>query len=128
MGKVAELAVEEREAALASLPGWTLRADGKAVLTRLAQALGTTYTALSYKLELCGPDAHERQAELYALPDDLPVSVELGEDDRGLLAVEAAFPYRGRSARLRRHPLWPYRYWVVGYALLIALFLVFSLR
>ena len=31
MGKVAELAVEEREAALASLPGWTLRADGKAI-------------------------------------------------------------------------------------------------
>src|SRR6476620_1836827 len=34
--------------------------DGKAVLTRLAKALGTTYTALSYKLELCGPDAHEK--------------------------------------------------------------------
>ena len=33
---------------------------GKAVLTRLAKALGTTYTALSYKLELCGPDAHEK--------------------------------------------------------------------
>jgi penicillin-binding protein 2 len=34
--------------------------DGKAVLTRLAKALGTTYTALSYKLELCGPTAHEK--------------------------------------------------------------------
>ena len=70
----------------------------------------------------------EVRPKLYALPDDLPVSVELGEDDRGLLAVEDAFPYRGRSARLRRHPLWPYRYWIVGYALLIALFIVFSLR
>lgn len=32
MGKVAELAAEEREAALAGLPGWTLRADGKAII------------------------------------------------------------------------------------------------
>ncbi len=70
----------------------------------------------------------EVRSKLYALPDDLPVSVELGEDDKGLLAVEEAFPYRGRSARLRRHPLWPYRYWVIGYALLIALFIVFGLR
>ncbi len=31
MGKVAELTAEERDAALASLPGWTLRADGKAI-------------------------------------------------------------------------------------------------
>ena len=34
--------------------------DGKAVLTRLAKALDTTYTALSYKLELCGPEASEK--------------------------------------------------------------------
>ena len=70
----------------------------------------------------------EVRSKLYALPDELPVSVELGEDDKGLLAVEEAFPYRGRSQRLRRHPLWPYRYWVVGYALLIALFILFGLR
>ena len=70
----------------------------------------------------------EVRSKLYALPDDLPVSVELGEDDKGLLAVEEAFPYRGRSQRLRRHPLWPYRYWVIGYALLIALFILFGLR
>lgn len=70
----------------------------------------------------------EVRPKLYTLPAELPVSVELGEDDRGLMAVEDAFPYRGRSARLRRHPLWPYRYWVVGYALLIALFIVFSWR
>lgn len=31
MGKVAELTEAEREAALADLPGWTLRADGKAI-------------------------------------------------------------------------------------------------
>lgn len=31
MGKVPELTAEERDAALASLPGWTLRADGKAI-------------------------------------------------------------------------------------------------
>lgn len=31
MGKVAELTEAEREAALAALPNWTLRADGKAI-------------------------------------------------------------------------------------------------
>ena len=33
---------------------------GKAVLTRLAKALGTTYTAISYRLEICGLGAHEK--------------------------------------------------------------------
>ena len=31
---------------------------GVAVLTRLAKALGTTYTAISYRLEICGLGAH----------------------------------------------------------------------
>lgn len=31
MGRVAELTEQERDVALAGLPGWTLRADGKAI-------------------------------------------------------------------------------------------------
>ena len=64
----------------------------------------------------------------YTLPAEMPVSVTLGEGAEGLGAVEAAFMYRGRSARLRRHPLWPYRWWLLGCAALLVLFILFSLR
>ncbi len=64
----------------------------------------------------------------YTLPLETPVSVTLGEGAEGLGQVEAAFVYRGRSARLRRHPLWPYRWWLLGCALLTVLFVFFGFR
>ncbi len=64
----------------------------------------------------------------YTLPRELPVTVVLGEDAEALGAVEAAFPYRGRSAKLRRHPLFPYRWWLLGCVSLLALFVLFGLR
>ena len=64
--------------------------------------------------------------KVYTLPAEMPVSVTLGEGNEGLGDVEAAFLYRGRSARLRRHPLWPYRWWLLGCALLLVLFALFS--
>ena len=70
----------------------------------------------------------EARPKAYTLPLEMPVSVLLGEDDEGLASVEAAFPYRGRWAWLRRHPLWSYRGWLLGCALLLALFAFFSLR
>ena len=68
------------------------------------------------------------QPKVYALPAELPVSVILGEGAEGLNAVETAFSYRGRSARLRRHPLWPYRWWLLGCFALALLFIFFSFR
>ncbi len=64
----------------------------------------------------------------YTLPSEMPVSVTLGEDAEGLGAVEAAFQYGGRSAKLRRHPLFPYRWWLLGCVYLFMLFLFFGLR
>lgn len=64
----------------------------------------------------------------YTLPPEMPVSVTLGEGAEGLGEVEAAFVYQGRSARLRRHPLWPYRWWLLGCISLLLLFAFFSFR
>ena len=64
----------------------------------------------------------------YTLPAEMPVTVVLDEDAEALGAVEAAFPYRGRSAKLRRHPLFPYRWWLLGCVSLLVLFAFFSLR
>jgi len=64
----------------------------------------------------------------YTLPAELPVSVTLGVANEGLGEVEAAFPSRGRSARWRRHPLFPYRWWLLGCLALVLLFLFFGLR
>jgi PPM family protein phosphatase len=64
----------------------------------------------------------------YTLPAEMPVSVTLGDAADGLSEVEQAFPYRGRSAWLRRHPLFPYRFWLLGCLGLLLLALFFGLR
>lgn len=64
----------------------------------------------------------------YTLPSVTPVTVVLGEDTEALGAVEAAFPYRGRTAKLRRHQLFPYRWWLLGCVFLLLLFILFGLR
>ena len=55
--------VSNRTSLVVSVDRQELRAQpdhGKAVIDRLAPALGMTSTMLSYRLELCGPDAHAR--------------------------------------------------------------------
>jgi serine/threonine protein phosphatase PrpC len=69
----------------------------------------------------------EARPKAYALPSETPVSVTLGDGAAGLSEVEAAFPYRGRAAWLRRHPLYPYRFWLLGCLGLLLLFLLFTL-
>ena len=68
------------------------------------------------------------QPKVYALPAELPVPVTLGEGTEGLSAVEKAFSYESRAAWLKRHPLWPYRWWLLGCLLLVILFAFFSFR
>lgn len=70
----------------------------------------------------------EAYPKAYTLPSELPVSVEIGEGGEGLAKVEAAFPHRGRFAKLRRHPLYPYRWWLLGCLYLLGLFVFFGLR
>lgn len=70
----------------------------------------------------------EAYPKAYTLPEELPVLVEIGEGSEGLSKVEAAFPYRGRFAKLRRHPLYPYRWWLLGCLYLLAMFFFFGLR
>ena len=70
----------------------------------------------------------EARPKAYTLPSDLPVSIDLGEDGAGLARVESAFPHRGRFAAVRRHPLFPYRWWLLGCVYLLAMFLFFGLR
>jgi len=75
--------------------------DGKAVLTRLAKALGTTYTALSYKLELCGPDAHEKPPICWnGSPfQPIPVAKDISQE-LALTIMEKRSDYPGVTAGL----------------------------
>jgi len=63
----------------------------------------------------------------YALPK-APASVRLGETHSGLRKVEEAYPPKDRLGVLRRHPWYPYRFWILGCLCLFILFLFFSLR
>ncbi len=99
--------------------------DAARELVRRADERGSpdNVTALVLEVAEVAP-----RPKAYTLPAEMPVSVTLGEGPEGLAAVEAAFSYRGRSARLRRHPLWPYRWWLLGCLSLLALFAFFSFR
>ncbi|MGE3812158.1 MAG: penicillin-binding protein 2 [Candidatus Nanopelagicales bacterium] len=74
---------------------------GTAVLTRLAKALGTTYTALSYKLELCGPDAHEKPPICWngSPYQPIPVAEDISQE-LALTIMEKRSDYPGVSAGL----------------------------
>src|SRR5690606_40080733 len=55
-------------------------------------------------------------------PNQLEVAtVAIGDTMSGIRQVEDGYPPNGPLARLRRHPWYPYRGWVLGSAALLAL-------
>jgi len=52
-------------------------------------------------------------------------SVDIGETLSGIRRVEDGFPSNGPLQRLRRHPWYPYRFWILGSAYLIVLLALF---
>jgi len=54
-----------------------------------------------------------------------PSSVDIGETLSGIRQVEDGFPSNGPWHRLRRHPWFPYRFWILGSAYLVVLLLLF---
>lgn len=74
---------------------------GVAVLSRLAKALGVTYTSLKYRLEICGPDAHERPPICWngSPYQPIPVAKDISED-LALRIMEKRSDYPGVTAGL----------------------------
>lgn len=71
----------------------------------------------------------EPKNKRYALPPGgafTPVSVQLGETLGGVRQVEDDYPSQGPLSRMRRHVLYPYRFWLLGSIYLILLILLFS--
>jgi penicillin-binding protein 2 len=81
---------------------------GVAVLTRLAKALGTTYTALSYRLEICGPKAHEKPPICWnGSPfQPIPVAKDITQD-LALTIMEKRSDYPGVTASLEAVRVYP---------------------
>ncbi len=55
----------------------------------------------------------------------VPSSVDIGETLSGIRQVEDGFPSNGPWHRMRRHPWYPYRFWIMGSAYLFILLLLF---
>lgn len=65
----------------------------------------------------------------YELPKHVEAaSVSIGQTGGGIKAVEDAFPKQDPVSKLLRHPLYPYRFWLLGCLYLILMFLIFVLR
>ncbi len=58
----------------------------------------------------------------------VPATVDIGDTLSGIRRVEDEYPANGPLSRLRKHPLYPYRAWLLGSALMFALILYFALR
>ncbi|HRQ10103.1 MAG: protein phosphatase 2C domain-containing protein [Trueperaceae bacterium] len=77
---------------------------------------------------LCVDDVAFRPKR-YDLPEAPLVasSVDIGETLSGIRRVEEGFPGNGPLQKLRQHPLFPHRYWIVGSAYLLVLLVLFVL-
>ncbi|MEJ2667776.1 MAG: hypothetical protein P8Z81_11870, partial [Deinococcales bacterium] len=65
----------------------------------------------------------------YALPAKAegPESVDISDTMSGIRRIEDEFPGTGPLSKLRKHPWYPYRIWILGSLYLLLLFLLFSL-
>jgi penicillin-binding protein 2 len=81
---------------------------GVAVLTRLAKALGTTYTAISYRLEICGLGAHEKPPICWngSQYQPIPVAKDIPQD-LALTIMEKRSDYPGVTAGLEALRVFP---------------------
>jgi serine/threonine protein phosphatase PrpC len=69
----------------------------------------------------------EPKPKRYTLPKERTLSVTLGAGPEYLYAIEDAFGEGGPLARMRRQAWWPLRFWLLGCAVLVMLFVVFTL-
>jgi PPM family protein phosphatase len=74
-------------------------------------------------------EAVENRPKKYALPENYqePKSVTIGHGGTGIRKVEEAFPRQDWAAKLRRHPLYPYRLWLMGILYLVLVLVIFAL-
>ena len=81
---------------------------GVAVLTRLAKALHTTYTSISYRLEICGQNAHEKPPICWngSQYQPIPVAKDIPED-LALTIMEKRSDYPGVTAGLEAVRVYP---------------------
>jgi len=65
----------------------------------------------------------------YALPDEATgsESVDISDTMSGIRRIEDEYPANGPLGKLRKHPWYPYRIWILGSLYLLLLFLLFSL-
>jgi len=81
-------------------------------------------TAVVLKIE----DVQHR-TKRYDLPEQqlAAATVDIGDTLSGIKRVEDDFPANGPIARFKRHPLYPYRFWLFGSVSLFALIVFFLL-
>ncbi len=70
----------------------------------------------------------EPRPKRYALPADAgSESVDISDTMSGIRRIEDEYPANTPLGRLRKHPWYPYRIWILGSLYLLLLFLLFSL-
>ncbi|MGL4609413.1 MAG: Stp1/IreP family PP2C-type Ser/Thr phosphatase [Trueperaceae bacterium] len=70
----------------------------------------------------------EVRSKKYAIPPNYqePKSVTIGSGGTGIRKVEDAFPRQDWMAKLRRHPFYPYRIWLLGILYLVLVLIIFA--
>jgi PPM family protein phosphatase len=71
----------------------------------------------------------EERSKKYSLPPSYlePKSVTLGSTMSGIRKIEEAFPRQDWASKLKRHPFYPYRLWLLASLYLVLLLVVFAL-
>jgi protein phosphatase len=73
--------------------------------------------------------AVEPRPKRYSLPEAAAgsESVDISDTMSGIRRIEDEYPATGPLGKMRRHPWYPYRIWILGSLYLLLLFLLFSL-
>ncbi len=69
----------------------------------------------------------QKRVKKYNLPESKklkPTSVSLGETMSGIDKIENAFPKQDFNSKLKRHPWYPYRLWILGSLYMILLIII----
>ena len=71
----------------------------------------------------------EERSKKYSLPPSYlePKSVTIGSTMSGIRKIEEAFPRQDWASKLKRHPLYPYRLWILASLYLVLLLVIFAL-
>ena len=101
-------------------------AEASERLVAEANERGSPDNVTAIVVEVIAVESRQKRYNVPPEPEE-PASVDISDTMSGIHRVEDRFPSNGLVHKLRKHPWYPYRWWLLGSLYLLLLLLLFSL-